>query len=141
MSNTVNDDTLAFAVTPSTPKIRFVASLSDGRTVFQDNRKGQLHAWIRLSEWLDSNPDVSITTVRLQGPQGIDLKMPKGQKGYFFGYKNTAVWGGPQYKYVGIGYFDGQKVNIAWYRRPRFDHSFTEERTEKDAGFFLIRVK
>lgn len=139
MNKTVNDKSLAFSLAKTTPKIRFVASLSDGRTVFQDNRPGKQHAWARLAEWLKVNPDISLTCARLQGPKGIDLKMPKNQKGYFFGNKNTAIWGGPQHKYVGIGYFDGQKVNVMWYKKPRFDHLFAEERTVVEAGFLLIQ--
>lgn len=136
---TINDNILSFGVVSSTPVIKFVASLSDGRTVIQDDRPDQIHAWFRLSEWLKNNPKLSISNMRLQGPNGIDLKMPPTQKGYFFGYKQHAVWGGPQHNYVGIGYYDGQKINVAWYRQPKFDHSFTEERTVVNAGFFLIR--
>jgi hypothetical protein len=139
MNETINDLTLAFNVTKQTPAARFLASLSDGRTVIQDNRPNERHAWARLSEWLKNNPDVSITSVRLQGPNGVDIKMPPDQKGYFFGRKQQAVWGGPQYDYLGIGYYDGQVVNIAWYKQPNFDHSTTEERTVAKAGFFLIQ--
>lgn len=139
MSVTVNDNTLAFGVTPATPIVRFVASLSDGRTVIQDDRITERHAWARLAEWLKANPDISISSVRIQGKNGIDIKMPPNQKGYFFGQKQHAVWGGSQYNYIGIGYYDGQKINVVWYRRPKFDHSFTEERTVANAGFFLIQ--
>lgn len=138
MSNTVQDNLLSFTAVPYTPKIRFLASLSDGRTVIQDNRPHQRHAWARLAQWLELNPSVSLTGVRLQAPNSIDIKMPPGQKGYFFGQKQHAVWGGPQYNYLGVGYYDGQKVNVAWYRQPRFDHSFTQDRTLESAGFFLI---
>lgn len=139
MSETVHDDTIAFTTAPYTPKIRFLASMSDGRTVIQDNLPNQRHSWARLIEWLKANTGITITGLRLQGPRGIDIKMPSGQKGYFFGQKQHAVWGGPQYHYLGIGYYDGSKVNIAWYRQNKFDHSFTEERTVESAGFFLIQ--
>lgn len=139
MSATINDGILAFSVTPITPVIKFVASLSDGRTVIQDNRPTGRHAWGRLAEWLKVNTDISISGVRLQGGNGIDIKMPPNQKGYFFGQKQQVVWGGPQYGYIGIGYYDGQKINVSWYRKPKFDHSFTEERTVVSAGFFLIQ--
>ncbi len=139
MSKTANDSTLAFSVTDATPTVKFIASLSDGRTVIQDNRQKQRHAWARLAEWLKGNTRITISGVRLQGPNGVDLKMPPNQKGYFFGQKQHAVWGGLQYNYVGIGYYDGQTINVAWYRQPKFDHSFTEERTVANAGFFLIQ--
>lgn len=139
MSETINDSLLAFDVQKDTPSIRFLASLSDGRTVIQDDRPQQKHAWVRLQEWLKNNPSVSITEIRLQGPKNIDIKMPSNQMGYFFGKLVNAVWGGPQSDYVGIGYYDGQKVNVCWYRQPSFDHSFAEEKTVAKAGFFLIK--
>lgn len=139
MSNTFNDNQLSFVKVPYTPKIRFLASLSDGRTVIQDNRPHQRHAWARLAEWLSSNPGIAITELRFQAPNMKDIIMPPNQKGYFFGQKQHAVWGGPQYNHIGIGYYDGQKVNVVWYRQPRFDNAFTEERTVANAGFFLIQ--
>lgn len=139
MNQTINDSTLAFGITLATPTIRFIVSLSDGRTVIQDENPNQRHAWARLAEWLKVNSDISISGIRLQGPNGVDIKTPPNQKGYFYGQKQRAVWGGNQHNYVGVGYYDGQKVNVSWYRKPKFDHSFTEERTVANAGFFLIR--
>ena len=139
MSETMNDSMLAFGVEDNTPKVRFLASLSDGRTVIQDDRPGEEHAWVRLSKWLKNNLSVSITEVRLQGPKGVDIKMPPNQIGYFFGKTQNIVWGGPQYGYIGLGYYDGQKVNISWHRQPLFNHSFSEERSVAKAGFFLIK--
>lgn len=141
MSETIGDSTLAFGVTSTTPSIKFVASLSDGRTVIQDDRSalGGQHAWSRLAKWLKSNTSISISSIRLQGPNGVDIKMPSNQKGYFFGQKQHAIWGGPQHNYMGVGYYDGQTVSVSWYRQPKFDHSFTEERTVLNAGFFLIK--
>lgn len=139
MSKTVNDSALAFDVTDKTPSIRFLASLSDGRTIIQDDRPGQRHSWARLTEWMKNNPDISITGVRLQGPNNVDIKTPPKQKGYFFGQKIFAVQNGPQGNYIGVGYYDGQKVSVSWYRQPKFDHSFVEDRTVVNAGFFLIQ--
>ena len=138
MGDTMNDSTLAFGVTDQTPVVKFIASLSDGRTVIQDDRPKQKHAQTRLSEWLKVNKDINITGVRLQGPNGIDIKMPPNQTGYFFGHKTQAVWGGPQSNLIGIGYYDGQKILISWYKQPKFDQSLTEERSAAKAGFFLI---
>ncbi len=139
MSETVGDLTLAFKVTDKTPVIRFLASLSDGRTVIQDDLTGKKHAWSRLATWLKNNPGITITGLRLQGTRGFEVKMPANQQGYFFGNKLQAVWGGPQFDYSGIGYYKGHVVNICWYKKPIFDSSFTEERTVEKAGFFLIK--
>lgn len=139
MSQTVNDSSLAFNTTDHTPIVKFLASLSDGRTVIQDDLPSGRHAWARLAEWVKANPGVVITGMRLQGPNGVDVKMPPNQDGYFFGQKQVAVWGGAQSNYIGVGYYDGHIVNIAWYKQPNFDNSFTEDRTAAKAGFFLIQ--
>lgn len=145
MSKTKNDHTLAFEVSSKTPPVRILVSLSDGRTVIQDERGPTIrHTWIRLDEWLKTNKqnnelDLKITCLRLQGPNGVDIPMPPNQKGYFFGQKHSADWGGPQANYMGVGYYDGQVVNIVWYKQPLFDASYGEERTVAEAGFFLIQ--
>ena len=139
MSNTTGDDTLAFGITEQTPSIRFLVSLSDGRTVIQDERPKQRNAWARLAKWMKQKPEISITGLRLQGPGEVNIDMPSSQKGYFIGYKQEVVWRGPQNNYIGIGYYDGQKTSVIWYRQPRFDHTYSEERTVAQAGFFLIQ--
>ena len=139
MVETIGDKDLAFDVTKETPPVRFIASLSDGRTVIQDDRSGQKHAWGRLAKWMKNNTSISISNIRLQGPNGFNVAMPSNQNGYFFGKKQIAVWGSGQANYVGVGYYDGQIVNVVWYKQPNFDHTATEERTAAKAGFFLIR--
>lgn len=135
---TLKDELLSFNATKETPKTRFLVSLSDGRTVIQDDRVGQRHAWIRLREWLQANHDVHITGLRLQGARNFMIDMPSNCGGYFFGNKIHAVWGGRRSEYVGVGYLDKDTVRVAWYRVPNFDHSFSESRTVPEAGFLLI---
>jgi hypothetical protein len=51
---------------PHVPKTeRWLVSLSDGRTVFQDKTPGENSAWSRLKEWVTST-DLHITNVRLE---------------------------------------------------------------------------
>lgn len=137
--DTTNDEQLSFVVTKQTPPTRFLASLSDGRTVIQDNRPKERAAWARLAEWMKANPSISITEIRLQGPNGVDVKMPPNQKGYFFGNKHQAVWCGGQNNYVAVGFYDGNTIEVIWHRQPKFDHVIAEKRTVADAGFFLIQ--
>ena len=139
MADTVNDERLSFVVNKQTPLVRFLASLSDGRTVIQDNRPNTRAAWARLADWMKDNPSISITGIRLQGPKGVDVKMPPNQKGYFFGNKHHAVWGGSQNNYVAVGFYNGNKIDVVWHRQPNFDHAIAEERTIQNAGFFLIQ--
>jgi hypothetical protein len=50
---------VAFNVTPDTPPVRWLASLSDGRTVIQDDRPNTPAAWHRLREFLAANPGLA----------------------------------------------------------------------------------
>ena len=81
-----SENLVSFNVTPETPDVRFLASLSDGRTVIQDNRPGELHAWHRLAEFMRANPEIKITCLRLQ-TLGREVVMPGNQPGYVFGLK------------------------------------------------------
>jgi len=138
---TVNDELVAFSVTKDTPGSRFLASLSDGRTVIQDSPKGAKHAWSRLASWLKANPDISITGLRFQRSNGVIIDTPPNQKGYFLGNKQFAVWGGSQTNLFGLGYCDGDKINVVWYQQPKFDKTMPEERPINENDFFLIMNK
>jgi hypothetical protein len=132
------EETLSFGINQNTPPIRFLASLSDGRTVIQDNKPGEPAAWKRLAKFILANPEIKITCVRLQGPNGKDIAMPSGQKGYFFGNKYQKVFPGGQALYVGIGFYDGNKIAVQWHKVPLFDQSHSEERPREKGGFSLI---
>ena len=129
---------VAFSVTPDTPPVRWLASLSDGRTVIQDDRPNTPAAWHRLREFLAANPGLRVTGLRLQGVKGKELTVLSHQQGYFFGFKGQAIVGGPQQHYVGIGYYDGNSVIINWLALPHFNHQFSEQRSRERAGFRLI---
>jgi len=129
---------VAFETKTNTPTIRFLASLSDGRTVIQDDVAGKQHAWIRLQKFLANNSDLKITGLRLQGPGGKEFVMPANQQGYFFGKKARKVFPGGEADYVGLGYYDGHTVSVCYHKLPKLDHQFTEDKTKAQAGFMLI---
>ncbi len=128
----------AFNVTPDTPDVRFLASLSDGTTAIQQNGTGRKSGWVNLKQYLKDNPGLKITGLRLQTKGRPEIVMPSNQKGYFFGNKSKRVFPGGQAQYVGIGYYDGTIVTAKWYRAPFYDAFEVEERSKADAGFFLI---
>lgn len=132
------NETVAFEVNENTPPIRFLASLSDGRTVIQDDIRGVKAAWRRLADFIRDNPSIQITCVRLQGPKGHDIAMPSGQQGYFFGNKHHRVFPGGQSTFMGIGYYDGNKVAVRWFNVLDLNKNFSEEKTKENAGFSLI---
>ena len=88
-----SESLVAFGVNEHTPALRFLASLSDGRTVIQDDRPGEPHAWHRLKDYLKAHPGLAITCLRLQAPNGLDMPMPPNQKGYVFGYASGVLLG------------------------------------------------
>lgn len=131
------DNLVEFNVTPLTPEVRFLASLSDGRTVIQDDRPGELHAWHRLSDFMRANPEIRITCLRLQAP-GREVVMPANQRGYVFGKRGILANMLVENHFLGIGYFDGQMAVVNWLHLPDLATGQVEEKTREQCGFFLI---
>lgn len=129
---------VAFEVNANTPDVRFLASLSDGRTVIEDVVGGERHAWVRLSRFLKENPTLKITGLKLQRPSGPEIIMPANQQGYYIGKKARKVFPGGESEYIGIGFFDGSVVSCSFYRLPDFDHQIAEDKSKAKAGFMLI---
>lgn len=70
------------------PKDRWVVSLSNGETIYDDRRPGISPAWQRLAEYVEAN-DLSITSMRLQ-IRGVEIKLPSGMDGYI---QKKKAWG------------------------------------------------
>lgn len=62
------------------PKNRWIASLSNGETIYEDEKKGEVPAWARLAQYCEDK-ELSITNLRLQ-IAGTVVKLPSGQQGY-----------------------------------------------------------
>lgn len=131
---------ISFEVNEKTPKLRFLASLSDGKTVIEDYIPGKEHAWYRLQNFLKENKNIKITGLRLQHIKlKKDIAMPSNQPGYFLGKKMIKVYpAGGQQEYIGIGYYDGNLVTINWLLKPSLEKSKTETKTAQKSGAFLI---
>jgi len=63
------------------PKERWVVSLSNGETIYDDRRPGIIPAWERLGQYCLEN-DLSITKLRMR-IKGVEIKLPSNQDGYF----------------------------------------------------------
>lgn len=121
----------------------FVAKLSDGTEVYQDDlhlTSGQINCWFRLKDHLGKS-GLKIVGLRLER-NGIQFSVPDNQRGYFFGNRQKAVYpDGIQMNYMGIGYYDGNQVHITWRTNPGFKYFENEIKTkdgEGGAGFLLI---
>ena len=74
------------------PRVRWIASLSNGETIFEDRISGLPPAWIRLAQYIKENK-LSITNLRAQiGPDIITL--PANQPAYIQKKKiqSTGAW-------------------------------------------------
>jgi hypothetical protein len=115
---------------------RWIASLSDGSTVFEDKIPGRKSAWFRLADYL-KDKNLSITNLRLEAyNQRITLVSSKnGADGYWQASKIATLLNGPptEFCWRGIGYIQNNQVHITWIGQ---DGSITHEvrSSENDVG-------
>lgn len=135
---------VAFNVTEQTPPIRFLASLSDGTTVIEDERPGVEHAWFRLKKYIEAN-NLKITCLRLQavfpdvlGSRMFEATTASNQLGYVYGKRVAVNDSGGQGHQLGIGHFDGNTALVQWFFVPMMVGPFPERQDKKACGFKLI---
>ncbi len=101
---------------------RWIASLSDGSTVFEDLVPGESSAWVRLGEYVKHHK-LKITNLRLEA-YGRNLvllpyKDAEGNpqiNGYWHSKGMSALLynGVVEFKKCGIGFIKGKQVIISW---------------------------
>jgi len=100
------DYKLAKKVDSTVPRDRWIASLSNGETIYENEIEGEERPWVRLARYVKDN-DLSITNLRLQvGSRTV--KLPAGQEGYI---QKSIAWGfSNQFSGVSkcIGYVQGK---------------------------------
>jgi len=74
------DYKLSRCVGPDVPKDRWVASLSNGETIYEDELSGEPPAWERLARYCEDE-NLSITNLRLH-ICNTEVKLPSGEQGY-----------------------------------------------------------
>lgn len=104
-------------------KSRWIASLSDGTTVFEDLTPGCKSAWIRLSEYVACHK-LKITNLRLEAYGHRVELMPYRDEdgnpqinGYWHSKKLGALLNaGPvsQVAWSGIGLIKGREIHVTW---------------------------
>jgi len=101
--------TVAKKVTKDVEKDRWIASLSNGETIFEDQLKGTLGAWKRLGAYVKENK-LAITNMRLR-IGGRQVELPSHQEGYVIKGKmqSTGSW---SRVCVCIGHVQGGKARI-----------------------------
>lgn len=101
---------------------RWIASLSDGSTVFEDKTPNMDSCWIRLKSYLQENR-LKLTNLRLEVyGQNIILKSIKEDteiKGYWYSNRIEMLFGssfGGESISRGIGYIKNQVIHATWVR-------------------------
>lgn len=135
----MSEELVAFGNTDTTPNIRFLVSLSDGRTIVEDARPGEARPWMRVRKFLKES-GLHITELRVQNKDFQVVKgTPPNQKGYFYGEKIIGIWpGGANARFVGIGYYDGDKVHVKWYVKPHLAQMEPDVRTVESCNEMLF---
>lgn len=100
---------VAKRVTEYVPKNRWIASLSNGETIFEDKTPGLDAAWNRLSQYVKLNK-LAITNLRVQ-IGAYEVTLPKNQDGYIQKKRAMATnsWNATA---LCIGYIQGDKCLI-----------------------------
>ena len=101
--------------TEATSKTKWIASLSCGLTVFDDDQRIQgLSAWHRLRNFLRDN---NLSIVQLRGQYGtITVDTAYKAHGYFFSRRVIAALGLPipEMESWGVGHILNHKAYIKW---------------------------
>lgn len=132
----------------SVPDHRWIANLSDGSVVFEDNRPGQSSAWLRLARYVREQ-NLLITGLRLQAYGKTVNALPYRDKsgtpqiqGYWQAKRQSAVLstGGqkiPQQLDHGIGYVLNGNIHIVWLCENGTVDSEIRPVTEKELGCIM----
>jgi len=108
----MNCEKLAFSVDKTVPPCRWIASLSDGRTVFENNVPEVRLAWMRLKAYL-ADKDVQITRLRLQCGEEI-FNVPTANAYFILKKIHRGVI---NMDLTGVGLFDEEtsSATIFWF--------------------------
>jgi hypothetical protein len=113
-------------------------SMTDGTILTTENDKfGQV--WREVKARVDGG--ALIERLRLTGMgQRADIVTPSGAKGYFAMQKHLLAYPeGIQTGFIGVGFYDGNKVSVVWASLPDGESVQTEDRDVATAGFGLIQ--
>lgn len=110
----MNSYNLAFQVDSTVPTCRYIISLSDGRTVYENYVPKERTSWMRLKQYLDEpTNDLTITRLRLQcGDKTVNIE-PAPAYAIFY-QENIGLH---DMRFIGIGrYFpEIEMLNIQWF--------------------------
>lgn len=133
---------LAFSANdPGVPANRWIASLSSGDTVFQNNLPGKPSAWIRLKDFLKKK-NLHLTRLRYQTADGRMLQMPAATEVDGYWYMNK-IRAGTNFQevidrlYYGVGYIKDDIIHITWVDDRGVVTNETRQYNPDDIGVLL----
>lgn len=117
-------------------KLRWIAELSNGQRVYQDDGRPGLQeysAWIRLKDYCKQE-GIYITNLYLQFRSNHVHPLPAKAEGYFFSHKSAIFsWGGETYGFYLVGHVEGDVIKVKEYKVPELI-LFREEERSVDSG-------
>jgi hypothetical protein len=93
-------------------RMRWLADLSDGRTVLQDDGRPGLEpyqAWLRLKEFCRQT-GISVVNLRLQFRSHIEAPLPDNAPAYFFSHKAGALMSSGEPTHTDLFYLIGYLI-------------------------------
>lgn len=112
-------------------EVRWIATLSDGKRVFQDDFRPGLeepNAWLRLKQYID-NTDLNIDNITLQFRSHIVSLNNEPVDGYFFRKAALGAWGADRsFDLYNFGVLRNGKLYVTKYYVPELEVYETEER-------------
>lgn len=118
-------------------KPRWEVTLSDGRTVYQDDERQGEASWKRLRLYLLDNPHLSISKMFI-GVRDNTFSLPDNAEGYFFRNSILSCWGQWEKHSFVVGTLQGSTIKVFKYELPELVLLGEEERSIEDAAESLI---
>jgi hypothetical protein len=116
------------------------ATLSDGRTVYDDRRKGAQSAWIRLRNYLREHKEIKIQELFLTfGKRHVNISKthPNDFDGFACSNRVEALIGVGQKMSRGIGIAKGPQIHLFWLNQDGVQSEETLEYQPDDPRVIL----
>ncbi len=115
-------------------KALWVATLSDGRAVYQDDgRPGAPGtAWARLGRYLREHPPLFIHSLRVQFRSESLSCLPWDAPGYYWSRGVGATVGGPATDFFAVGWLDDETLRVAQVAVPTLELLLWDARPAAD---------
>jgi hypothetical protein len=126
-------------------KTFWIAKLSDGRTVYQDDDRPdyeERNAWLRLKKFCEEN-NLFVTQVKIQFRDHIEV-LPESNEGYFFRYGAFGCLKSKKsYSRFIVGPVKNNQVEVQVWRIPEIilENEYSETRNIEDCKDGLIKNK